>query len=301
MRGAARHAAWGADPLTPLWLLVVILAWGGNYAVVKLALRDMAPFSFNALRFGGAWLCLLLLLSVTRTAILPPRAERIPLAVVGVFQVTVMLGLTSLALLWIEASRAVLIAYSLPIWTTLFDRLILGIRLTAHKVAGLAMGLAGLAILLEPWRLDWTGSGVLAGSALGLAGTIGWSLGATLYKRRVWEAPLLSQVQWQVGVGFVPLLLLALIFEADAPIDPTARLAVLAVYNWIIPAALAYWCWSRVLMSIPPSAAAQFLMLAPVWGVMLGIVFLDEPALPSLWISGALILGGALISMRKRS
>ena len=226
------------------------------------------------------------------------RAERLPLAVVGIFQVTVMLGLTSLALLWIEASRAVLIAYSLPIWTTLFDRLLLGIRLTAWKVAGLATGLSGLVILLEPWRLDWSGSDALLGSSLGLAGTIGWSLGATLYKRRVWGAPLLAQVHWQVGVGFVPLLALALVFEAGAPIDPTPRLALLAVYNWIVPAAFAYWCWSRVLMSIPPSAAAQFLMLAPVWGVLLGIVVLQEPAPPTLWISGALILGGALISMR---
>jgi drug/metabolite transporter (DMT)-like permease len=300
MTEGERQSIWGPDPLTPLWLSVVVLAWGANYVVVKLALIDIAPFSFNALRFGGGWAILLLLLSVTGRQVLPSRDERAPLAVVGVLQVTVMLGLSSLALLWIEASRAVLIAYTLPIWTTLFDRLILKVRIGPLNLVGLAIGLVGLAVLLEPWALDWSSSQELLGSALALAGTIGLSLGATLYKRRSWSAPLLTQVHWQVGIGAIPLLAIALAFEADAPLNPTWRLGALAVYNWIVPVVLAYWCWSRVLMSIPPSNASQFLMLAPVWGVALGIVVFDEPAGPSLWISLVLIVGGALLSMQAR-
>ncbi len=300
MTDDGRQSIWGPDPLTPLWLSIVILAWGANYVVVKLALFDMAPFSFNALRFGGAWAILFLLLSVTGRQVLPSRDERGPLAVVGVLQVTVMLGLSSLALLWIEASRAVLIAYTLPIWTTLFGRWILKVRIGPLNVTGLAIGLAGLAVLLEPWALDWSGSLELLGSALALAATFGWSLGATLYKRRSWTAPLLAQVHWQFGIGAIPLLAIALAFEADAPLNPTWRLGALAVYNWVVPVVLAYWCWSRVLMSIPPSNASQFLMLAPVWGVALGILVFDEPAGPSLWISLVLIIGGALLSMQSR-
>lgn len=285
---------------TAAMLAVLIVGWGGNYALVKLALRDMAPFTFNALRFGGAAMVIAALTLAMKGQLLPLRSERPRLAVVGICQVTVMLGLSSLGLLWIEASRAVLIAYTMPLFAIVLGRLILGESFGPAKVIGAAVGFGGLALLFNPLAMDWTQGELLMGSLIALGGTLGWATGSTLYRTRTWESPFWSQVFWQVAVGAVPLALLAAIFEADAPVNVTPTLIGLVIYNWLVPAALAYWCWARVLSRMPASTAGQILMLAPVYGVFLAQVIFDEPLSPILLASGALILIGAWLTLRAR-
>jgi drug/metabolite transporter (DMT)-like permease len=286
---------------TGLMLALIVIAWGGNYALVKLALEDISPFTFNVLRFGGAAAVIALLAGVRGRQLLPVRGERAALALVGFCQVTVMLGFTSVGLLWIEASRAVLIAYTMPLWALLLGHLILGERITAARLAGAAIGFAGLGLLFNPLAMDWTREELLLGSAIAVCGSVGWAAGSTLYRTRAWRTPYWAQVFWQAFIGCLPLGLLALLFERGAPIDPTLQLGALVVYNWLIPAALAYWCWAQVLSRMSAATAGQILMLAPVYGVGLAALIFDEPLRPMLLASGLLILAGAWLTLRARA
>ena len=283
---------------TGLYLAVVILAWGGNYALVKLALDYMAPFTFNAARFGGAAVVVGGGLMLMGSRLLPLPGERLGLAVIGLCQVTIMLGLTSLGLLWIEASRAVLLAYTMPLWALLLGALLLGEAVTRSKLTGAAIGFLGLVMLFNPLAMDWSDRDKILGSGLAILGSIGWALGSTIYRMRRWQSGFWSQVLWQTFIGALPLLALALVLEHDAPVDPAPLLGALIVYNWFIPAAFAYWCWSRVLTRMTASSAGQALMLAPVYGVVLSIVLFAEPFRPMLLLSGALILLGTWLTLR---
>ena len=286
---------------TSLMLAVIVIAWGGNYALVKLALEDISPFTFNVLRFGGAAGVIALFAAVRGGQILPARGERARLALVGFCQVTVMLGFTSVGLLWIEASRAVLIAYTMPLWALLLGHLILGERITAARLAGAAIGFLGLALLFNPLAMDWSLDDSLLGSAIAVCGSIGWAAGSTVYRTRSWTTPYWAQVFWQAFVGCLPLGLLAVVFEWGAAIDPTLQLGALVVYNWLVPAALAYWCWAQVLSRMSAATAGQILMLAPVYGVGLAAVIFREPLRPMLLGSGLLILAGAWLTVRARA
>jgi len=283
---------------TGAMLGLIVIAWGGNYALVKLALLDIAPFTFNVLRFAGAAAVIGSLALLSGRRVIPVTGERAMLAWVGFFQVTVMLGFTSLGLLWIEASRAVLIAYTMPLWALILGWIVLGEPITPGKLLGGCLGFFGLVMLFNPLAMDWSRGDLLLGSAIALCGSIGWAAGSTVYRTRAWETPYWPQVFWQALIGVLPLAALALAFERNAPIDPTPRLAGLVVYNWVIPGALAYWCWANVLTRMAATTAGQFLMLAPVYGVALASLIFAEPLDPMLVTSGALILTGAWLTLR---
>ena len=70
--------------------------------------------------------------------------------VIGLLQIAIMTGASTLALTMIEASRTVLIAYSMPIWGMLLSFVILGERVTRPMLGGIVLGFAGLALLCAP-------------------------------------------------------------------------------------------------------------------------------------------------------
>ena len=178
------------QPATLAFLSVVVFAWGGNYTWVKLALEDNGPWVFNALRYGCAVVLLGVVLSIRTqsTGILPLRGERLMMSVIGVLQIAVMTGATNIALTMIEASRTVLIAYSMPIWSMLLSRALLSERVTVRMAAGLLLGLTGLALLCAPWAMDWTSRSAVLGSGIALSGTVAWALASVLYKSRRWRS-----------------------------------------------------------------------------------------------------------------
>jgi drug/metabolite transporter (DMT)-like permease len=280
---------------TAIFLAVTILGWGGNYALVKLALADCSPFIFNAIRFTGVAVVLAAALRLSGRPLIPRKDELLWLGLVGPCQVTLMLGFTTMALVWIEASRSVLLAYTMPLWAIIFGRLILGESITMAMVTGTVIGLSGLALLFNPLVMNWADRYALIGSVFGIIG----SMGAILYRRRTWRSPFWSQVLWQVLVGSIPLVLMALIFESGFDVRLTPTLLLVTVYNWLVPVALAYWCWAQVLSRMSASAAGQIMLLAPVFGVTFAIVLLGEPFEPALLAAGALIIYGAWLALCK--
>ncbi|MBB3064177.1 DMT family transporter [Limibacillus halophilus] len=287
--------------ITLLFLSVLVFAWGGNYTWVKLALQDSGPLTFNALRFLGATAIVgLCLVSLGRgRVLLPEPGERLLLGAIGFLQVALMTGLTSIAMLWIEASRTVLIAYSMPVWALLISIWLLGERTTPTAVAGGALGLLGLVLLTEPWTMTWDSGNAFLGSAIALIATIGWATGAVLYRTRRWRSSFWQQVFWQLAVAAVSVSLLAMIMERGTAFSPTPQYLAILLYNWIVPTSFGFWCWAQALSRISAASAGQFLLLSPVFGVFLSNLVLDEPLHSSLLISALFILVGAFLSFQR--
>lgn len=296
------RAAAGPRPslATVLLLLTLVVIWGGNYTWIKLGLRDSGAWTFNAFRYGSAVLMLggALLVRQGPRALLPAPGERRLMAFIGFLQVAVMTGGTTLAMTRIEASRTVLIAYSMPVWGLVLSALLLRERVTWAALLGLALGLVGLCLLSAPWAMDWASASAVTGSALALVGTLGWALGAVLYRGRAWRTGLWTQVFWQIAVGAVPMLL-GVLFLERTPFRPTFAYAAVVTYNGLVPTILGYWCWTRAIERIPVPTASQILMLSPVFGVLLSAAVLGERLSLTLLASGLLIVAGAVLSYRR--
>jgi drug/metabolite transporter (DMT)-like permease len=278
-------------------LAVLIFAWGGNYTWITIALRDIGPWTFNAARYCGAALVVGAALALHHGPrhVMPVRGERGSLAVIGLLQVAVLTVLITFSLRWIESTHTILLIYTNPVWSLLFSVLLLGQRFTLPSIAGVALGVLGIAFLTNPSAMHWNAA-TLPGIVSALIATMAWALGSVLYRRQSWTSSFWQQVFWQLAVSAVAVTLAAVIFERDHMIRPTVQLAVIIIYNILVPTALAYWCWSQALTRIRPSTASQILLLSPVFGVAQSHLVLGEPLTAAVLASALCVVTGACLT-----
>lgn len=280
------------------YLAVLIFAWGGNYTWMKMALADIGPWTLNFIRYTLSVLLIGIVLALRGRAseLVPVRGERLELAIVGFLQVAVITGATAVAMQWIEASRTVLIAYSVPVWTILLSAMILRERPTWAGIAGTLIGFVGLAVLTNPFAMEW-GTDIVPGTIAALIGTLGWALGSVLYRRRTWRSTFWQQLFWQLAVT-VPVMGPAwALLEWDHPIRLTPTLFWLTIYIILVPTVIGFWCWSQALSRLTASAASQVLLLSPVYGILQSHVVLGEPLTPDILAATACIVAGTWITL----
>src|SRR5664279_3163531 len=128
------------DVATTAKLLVVLLAfaWGLNWVAAAFALREVSPWS---LRFAGSSIGAITLFSaalLTGHNLRVPRGETIHIMIAGFFNVTAFQVLSGFAQLNGATTRAIIITYSMPIWSTVMSRIVLGEKLS--KIGTLAFG-----------------------------------------------------------------------------------------------------------------------------------------------------------------
>jgi len=281
-------------------LALVVFAWGGNYTWVKLGLEDIGPWAFNAWRYGLAAVLLGLWLAARRgaAALVPVPGERSAIAVTGLLQVVVTTACTTLALDRVEASRTVLIAYTMPVWSVLFGRAAARERAEAPAFWPALFGLSGLALLFSPWTMDWATRAAIEGSLLALAAAWAWAAGALVYRSRLWRSQMWSQVSGQILPAAVVMAVLALAFESRSTAATPQLVAVLA-WNALVPTILGFRAWAKALEQLAVTTASQVLLLSPVVGVALSAVVLGEAVTPALAAAAALTFTGSLLALRR--
>jgi drug/metabolite transporter (DMT)-like permease len=144
-------------------------------------------------------LALLAVLRGERLLVLARLAGR--LVVAAALNVTAWMGLTTLSLLWLNAGQGALLAYTMPIWAMLLAWPVLGERPTAGRIVGLALGVAGVTVLLGGGGGNGAalGSERLPGAALALGAAVLFALG-TVALRLPLGLPPLTSTAWQVGL-----------------------------------------------------------------------------------------------------
>jgi drug/metabolite transporter (DMT)-like permease len=276
---------------------VVILAWGSNYALMKVALADISPLAFTALRLLGASVVVAAMLALSSRRLWPEPSERLPLALVGMCQVAGTLGLSILGLQWVSAGRAAVLVYTMPLWTVPLNLLLFRQWPTPRKFMGTLVGIAGLVVFFNPTLVDRDQPHAVAGHALLLAAAALWALGACVYARRRWASSFEAQTLWQLLLSTLPLAG-AVLATGDPRVHWTPALLAILIYNWIVATALAYWCWSRVLAVLPAATAGQAVMVTPVVGYGLSAVMLGDPIGADVIASIALISAGLYLTLR---
>jgi drug/metabolite transporter (DMT)-like permease len=303
MANAATARSTSALPWGALGLLaVLIFAWGGNYTWISLALRDVGPWTFTAVRYVGAAIVIGMVLTLRGGPghMMPVRGERARLAVIGLLQGAGLTILLTLSLQWIESTHTILLMYTNPLWALLWSVLLLGERFSVASVAGIALGLLGMAILTNPLAMPWNAV-TIPGVVCALAATIAWALGSVLYRRGRWQSTFWQQVFWQLAVSGIAVAIPALLLEWNHPIRLTPQLIANAIYNILVPTALAFWCWSQALTRLRASTASQILLLSPVFGVAQSHFVLGEPLTPAVLASAACVITGACLTFWRPS
>jgi drug/metabolite transporter (DMT)-like permease len=284
-------------PAGLMFLAITSVGWGFNWPVTKYLLSELPPLTMRGTT-GVIGALLLALLAMLRGQSLRVPRQCWPRLVLAAFlNVACWMSLMGLALLWLPASEAALIAYTMPVWASLLAWPILGERPNLLRVVSLLMAFAGLAAIMG-------GNGVAAslsklpGIAMALGGAIGFAIGTVLAKKLPLPLPPLTAAAWQIGVGCLPVALVGLCVETTDLAAVTPLGWYLLFYSTVIQFCIAYVSWFAALARLPASVAAIGTMAVPVIGVVTSAVALHEPLGAGQIAALIFTLGGVALAAR---
>jgi drug/metabolite transporter (DMT)-like permease len=258
------------------FLAVTSIGWGFNWPITKFLLGYLPPLTLRGTT-GVVGAGLLTLLALLRgQSLRVPRKLWGRLVLAGFLNVGCWMVLMGFALLWLPASEAALIAYTMPVWASILAWPILGERPNLLRVISLAMALAGLSAILGGNGFA-AGLSKLPGIIMALGGAIGFAVGAVLAKRLPINLPPVSAAAWQIGIGCLPVAIAGLLIEKADVAGLSAGGWLLLSYATVIQFCVAYVCWFAALARLPASVAAIGTMAVPVIGVVASALALHEP------------------------
>jgi probable blue pigment (indigoidine) exporter len=278
-------------------LLITSLLWGVNWPILKFLLSELPPLSARVI-MGIIGASVMFAVAVVRGETLRPPAGELPrLVTAALLNFTAWMGFTTLSLIWLNASETVIISYTLPIWTALLARPLLGERLSLERWLGMLLGLSGVAVLVfvQPENQIWT---KLPGVALALIASVLFGVGAILSKRRPLRMPPVTAVAWQLGLGTAPLIL-GMLFERPSLAAVDARGWFAFATSGVFVLGLGYITWFAALKRLPASFVTIGSLLVPVVGVLTSAAALGEPLGWRECGALALALAGIVIATRR--
>jgi drug/metabolite transporter (DMT)-like permease len=272
-----------------LWGLLAALtfAWGFNWTAMKLALAEVPPWTFRSLCLGLGSAVLFLALRIGGQKLALPRAQWLRLAGLALLNITGWNILVAFGLTLIASGRAAILAYTMPVLAVPLSVWLLRERLTPGKLAGLALGMTGLALLVGE-SLAAAGDAPL-GTLLVLGAAASWALGTVMQKRFPIGLAAGPYTAWIMLIGGVPIFAGALVLEDLSALTRVGRGALFGIaYNVLVAFAFAHWAWIKLATSLSVTVFSLSMLVIPVVGVISGMLFLGER--PSLAEYAALAL-----------
>lgn len=275
-----------------IYLCAAVANYAGLWPIMRVAALQGAPLWFGAWRMTTGFVAVVVLLAAIGQLRRPSRQDWPAILTVGVLMIGVYLCLAMVGLQYVGAGRATLLGYTTPLWVTPFSVLVMGERLTRLKVAGLALGLAGLVILFNPADFDWSDGRVIFGNALLMLTAVCWAIPMLYLRVHRWNLTALQLVPWQVGCAVIVTNLGAVVFEGDRGLAWTGEMVGLMVLAGPVMTLIGIWAMNGAMGALSPITASIAFLSTPVLALALGVVLLDEPLTASLVAGFAAIIAG---------
>ena len=268
----------GALPASGFLLLFALtFFWGGNWPAMKIVLNELAVWPFRTICLVGGGLGLFAIARLGGRSLRVSPQEIKPLLICTLFNVVGWQLCSGYGISLMEAGRASIIAFTMPLWAALLGHWVLGERMTAAKIVGLALGLTGLAVLIGP-DLQSLGAAPL-GALFMLGAAISWAAGTVALKRCSWQMSTLVLTAWMLLLGAVPVAIGMLIIGEGLPADGLSTQALLALaYVLALPMLFCHWAYFSVVRLFPAAIAAIGTLAIPIVGVLSSAIVLGEPA-----------------------
>ncbi|MCK4939984.1 MAG: DMT family transporter [Rhodospirillaceae bacterium] len=283
------------------WLLLAaaVIFWGVNWPIMKLGLGYIGPLWFAALRVMVATVALFAFLGASGRLSLPKADETPILFSIGVVQIGAFMGLIHYALLYVEAGRSSVLAYTTPIWILPLAVWFLGERLNKQKLLGVAIGIGGVAVLFNPPALPsgitWGWNGYTLGNALLLVAAILWAGTIVHVRAHGWTRPHLSLLPWQFLLGSIVLAIVAFGVEGVPNVPMGADFIAIMIFNGVLASAFSFWALIYAARILPASATAMGSLGVPVVGIISSVVIIGEKVSPTMMTGAGLIIFGIAV------
>jgi len=250
------------------------IIWSSAFTSARILMINAPPFLVLSARFLVSGLLGIIIARFLGQKIELNRKEWIVVFVLGVCQNALYLGLNFVALQWISANMAVIIASLLPLVVAVFSFLFLGEKLTIFGTVGIFLGISGVLVIMIEKTVDqskFTGILLCTLALLALAvATI--FIGNTFKNNR----NLMMIIGLQMLVGCIILFPFTILFE-NWSINLSAIFIIAFFYQILMPGLLGTLIWFLLVKRIGATKAAAFHFLNPFFGVFIAALILAEP------------------------
>jgi drug/metabolite transporter (DMT)-like permease len=299
---AVPHTGRRLGPLVWFILGVVYVVWGSTYLGIKLVIETMPPLTSMGARFVTAAGVLAVIVAARRgprVLAVTPR-QLIATTAVGALLLGFGLGGVTLAERTVPSGMAALIVAAMPLWVVLLRRGA-GQRVPVTTYAGVALGVAGVAVLVLPGRA--TAGGDLLGYLIILAGTVSWAFGSFISPRLPLPTdPIVLAVYEMLCGGLV---LIAVGVASGELADPgriIAGISLRSLLGWgylvTVGSMVGFTAFVWLLDNAPISTVATYAYVNPVVAVGLGTAFAGEPFSAAIAAGGAIVVLGVALVVR---
>jgi drug/metabolite transporter (DMT)-like permease len=307
---------WWDDATTHFLLILVVAIWGLGWVAGRAVALEIPPATAAWIRYAVASACLLsYMVYSTRLEVYADFATRVRLPEKGDLRRLLIIAFFSTALYQLffmtgmartAAGDASLIITLNPVFTAILAIPLLGRRMTLRLALGLAIGAAGVAVVTG-WspNVDIPFETRIIGDALIMFAAAAWATSTNLVKRlletpeeRLRPAPSpLSIIVWASFFGWLMLLPLVLYeFLEFGWVTPSTEIWGWILFLAIFSTVLSYVWFAQGVDRLGPTAAATYVFLVPVFGILSGWLILDEKLGWSLLAGFILILIGVKIA-----
>lgn len=275
-------------------LIALAAIWGASFLFMRVAAPSLGAVLTAELRvlIGGLALLAWLRLSGERLAL---RRHGGFYLLIGAIGIALPFTLYAFAAARAPASLLAILNATAPMFGLAWSSAFRDERLTLRKLAGLALGMAGVALVAAPGGFD-AGPGVLlaAGAALGACCAYG-VVGVLMKRFGSGATPHGMAAGNQLGAALVLLPLLPFVLPAAAP---SALVVANALALGLLASGIAFLLYFRLIADIGATRALTVTYLIPLFGVLWGALFLGESLPASALAGGVVILAGTVLVTR---
>src|SRR5215204_1556982 len=265
--------------------------WGGSFLFIRVAVPALGPFLLVELRVGLA-AAALFLYALAAGNMPKIRSRWRSFLVLGFLNAAVPFSLISAAEIHLTASLAVILNSTTVMFTAIVAAVWMGDALTARKFVGIILGVVGVTVLVgwDPVPLN----GVVLSSTLAmLVASLSYALGATYAKHAFSGIPPLGMALGQLSGATALLLPLAVVSLPERAPSSVVVLSMLGLA--LLSTAVAYMIYFRLIENVGPTSTVTVTLLVPVFGLLFGVLLLEEPFGPGTLAGLGIILTSVVL------
>lgn len=284
--------------LIVLCYITLYLVWGSTYFFIKLAVESIPPFYVVGLRFvGGSALLFGIAYLGGRLKVRPTLRQVLSSLLIGFLLLIGGAGLITVAEQSVDSYLTALIIASTPMVVAFFDRVLLGKHISAVNLVGIAIGIAGVALLL--YNGSSLSGSLSAGVLLVIAGVGCWGLGTSLgHKLQGHPDPLVNSAIQMLEVGVICVAGSMVFYPPLPQLLPAVTLrSGLALAYLATMGSMAFAAYTYLIANEPAIRVVSYSLVNPVIATLLGLLIGNESPVPLLALGLPLVLAGVALML----
>lgn len=284
-------------------LFLVAVIWALNFSVVKSALAEIDPLSFNGLRFLFAAAIIWAILIYRKQLFTIPKKDWLPLLGMGLLGNLIYQGLFIIGIDYTYAANAAVMLGTIPIWVALISHVFNLERMNIFKTLGVVAAFGGIIFIVSGGKKTFSlGSDTFFGDLIIIAAAIVWGgytiLSKSFLKR--YTPTQFSAIMATIGAIILFFIGLPNIIRLEwTQISAVAYGGI--IYSGLLSIGIAYLIWNFGLQTVGAVHTATYQNLVPVMGLLFGIVLLNEQLTVLQYIGSALVIAGIILARLKKS